>query len=195
VDRVIFLLIAGAWSDSTHILLVHVQVQPRLPVIPRKSPPPRSAYPLLRGTRADRGASSPGGPFVLYMYSPGIGELAPPLSNPLLHPCSNAERATASTPSTAAPAQSRCHYSLSAGLFGNTTPSVASLPSPRILARSFGRFDEILYLVEETSALTLPDSVRCHRIAAHPCFAREPAATSCRGVRHGVAHPCGNQER
>jgi hypothetical protein len=44
---------------------------------------------------------------------------------------------------------------------GDATPSVASLPRPRILARSFGRFDEILYLVEKTSDLTLPDSVRC----------------------------------
>jgi hypothetical protein len=35
-------------------------------------------------------------------------------------------------------------------------------------------------------------SIRCYRIAARSCFAREPAATSCRGVRHGVAHPCSN---
>jgi hypothetical protein len=34
--------------------------------------------------------------------------------------------------------------------------------------------------------------VRCYRIATQSCFAREPAATSCRGVRHSVAHPCSN---
>jgi len=40
-------------------------------------------------------------------------------------------------------------------------------PSPHILVRPFGRFDEITYLVEKTSDLTLPDlgrgrpSIRC----------------------------------
>ncbi len=33
-------------------------------------------------------------------------------------------------------------------------------PSPHIHLRSFGRFDEILYLVENASALTLPDFER-----------------------------------
>jgi len=31
-----------------------------------------------------------------------------------------------------------------------------------IRVQSFGRFDEILYLVEKAPDLTLPDSVRCH---------------------------------
>jgi hypothetical protein len=35
------------------------------------------------------------------------------------------------------------------------TPSMVSPPSPRIPARSFGRFDEILYLVEKAPDLTL----------------------------------------
>ena len=39
-------------------------------------------------------------------------------------------------------------------------------PCPGIHVRSFGRSDEILYLVEKASDLTLPDSVRCHRVAA-----------------------------
>jgi hypothetical protein len=38
-------------------------------------------------------------------------------------------------------------------------------PSPHIHVQSFGRFDEILYLVEKTSALTLPDC----RPLPHPC--------------------------
>jgi hypothetical protein len=35
------------------------------------------------------------------------------------------------------------------GCSGDITPSMASLPSSAILGRSFGRFDEILYLVEK----------------------------------------------
>src|SRR5260370_8294855 len=35
------------------------------------------------------------------------------------------------------------------GRSGDITPSMASLPSPPIHGRSFGRFDEILYLVEK----------------------------------------------
>jgi hypothetical protein len=41
------------------------------------------------------------------------------------------------------------------GRSGNTTPSMASRPSPPIHGRSFGRFDEITHLVENASALTL----------------------------------------
>jgi hypothetical protein len=50
---------------------------------------------------------------------------------------------------------SRHRCSPSAGPFGNTTPSMARQPSPVIHDRSFGRFDEILYLVEKASVLTL----------------------------------------
>ena len=34
-------------------------------------------------------------------------------------------------------------------------------------------------------------SLRCHRVAALPCSASGPAATSCGGARHNVARPCG----
>jgi len=43
------------------------------------------------------------------------------------------------------------------------TPSVANLPSPHIHVQSFGRFDEITDLVEETSALTLARRRRVRR--------------------------------
>jgi hypothetical protein len=39
-----------------------------------------------------------------------------------------------------------------AGLFGDVTPSLAILPSLHFLAPEFGRFDEIVYLVEKVSA-------------------------------------------
>jgi hypothetical protein len=56
------------------------------------------------------------------------------MCNPVAHPCPSFDR-----------------------LFGlgRSTPSLASLPSPHIPVRSFGRFDEITYLVENSSCLTL----------------------------------------
>jgi hypothetical protein len=41
------------------------------------------------------------------------------------------------------------------GHSGYITPSVAKQPSPGYHDRSFARFDEILYLVEKASVLTL----------------------------------------
>jgi hypothetical protein len=49
------------------------------------------------------------------------------------------------------------------GRSGDITPSMARLPSSAIRGRSFGRFDEILYLVEKTSALTLARHRRVRR--------------------------------
>jgi hypothetical protein len=69
-----------------------------------------------------------------------------------------------------------------------------------LLAHSpaFGRSDEILYLVEKASDLTLPDSVRCHftcgkfnsipapraQPPCHRCGTPFRASPSLRGVRH-----------
>ena|SRR5258708_766423 len=47
----------------------------------------------------------------------------------------------------------------------SVSPHVSLRPSQHIHVQSFGRFDEILYLVEKTSALTLTDC----RPLPHPC--------------------------
>jgi hypothetical protein len=61
-------------------------------------------------------------------------------------------------------------------------------PCPHIRVRAFDRFDEILYLVEKTSDLTLPDFVRWSLRCAFLLRSRT-GPDSCPGVRHGVAHP------
>ena len=72
--------------------------------------------------------------------------------------------------------------------FGDITPSLASQPSPHFRVRSFGRFDEIVYLVEKTPDLTLAWRRRVRGVTLTatlhlPWFRCGPAGTSCTGVR------------
>ena len=62
-----------------------------------------------------------------------------------------------------------------AGVLRRCASWSASLrPCPDIHARSFVRFDEISYLIEKSSDLTLPDFVSCRGVAALYCFALGP---------------------
>jgi hypothetical protein len=74
---------------------------------------------------------------------------------------------------------------------------------PSIVLRSLGS-TRFCISSKKASDLTLPDFVRCHRVAALSCFASGPvrtadaplllrcgpATTSCSGVRRHAAHPC-----
>jgi hypothetical protein len=51
--------------------------------------------------------------------------------------------------------QQQLMFFVGRAVWASITPSMVSLPSPRIPARSFGRFDEILYLVGKAPDLTL----------------------------------------